>query len=202
MIFFRIFYNSIIEGDENLEDTEYHKNTLPNYKLSYRKVYSDSSDDDSVNKVNAPITPYNIRYWWFFLSRGNRWIEYRAHPKIRRPKLYQLTFASLIALDGFRPLLSTQLTADLTLECSDGSIFHPSPHIAWKNPYYCAETAPNSTLNLNRRRVVVFDQLWAYVVHISNRAFSCSNLHAKWWIHCLLISLRCQLSHATPITIG
>ena len=32
-----------------------------------------------------------------------------------------------------------------------------------------------------------------------NRAFSCSNVHAKWWLHCLLKSLRCQLSHATSI---
>ena len=53
--------------------------------------------------LNAPITPYNIRYWWFFLSQGNRWIIYRTHPKIRRPKPYQLTFAFLVALDGFLP---------------------------------------------------------------------------------------------------
>ena len=31
------------------------------------------------------------------------------------------------------------------------------------------------------------------------QSFSCSNIHAKWWIHCLLISLRCQLSHTTSI---
>ena len=29
---------------------------------------------------------YNIRYWWFFLSQGNRWTKYLVHPKIRRPK--------------------------------------------------------------------------------------------------------------------
>ena len=70
---------------------------------------------------NVPITPYNIRYWGLFLSQGNRWIKYRAHPKIRRPKPYQLTFAFLVTLIGFHPLLSTQLTADLTLEYSDYS---------------------------------------------------------------------------------
>ena len=146
---------------------------------------------------NAPITSYNIRYWWFFHSQGNGWIKYRPHPKIRRPKSFQLTFAFLVALNGFHPLLSTQMTVDLTLECSDGSMFHLLSHTAWKNPFYCAETDLNSALN--RRRVVVLDRLWANAVPISNRAFSCSNAHAKWRIHCLLISSRCQLSHTTLI---
>ena len=35
---------------------------------------------------NAPIMLYNICYWWFFLSQGNQWTKYLAHPKIRRPK--------------------------------------------------------------------------------------------------------------------
>ena len=67
---------------------------------------------------NAPITLYNIHYWWFFLSQVNQWIKYRAHPKIQRPKSYQLTLAFLVALHGSHPLLSTELTADLTLECT------------------------------------------------------------------------------------
>ena len=103
----------------------------------------------------------------------------------------------LVALGGFHPLLSTQMTADLTLECSDGSMFHPWSHTAWKNPFYCAETVPSSVLNC--RRVAVFDRLWANAVTISNRAFSCSNVQAKWLIDCLLLSSRCQLSHATLI---
>ena len=135
--------------------------------------------------TNAPITPYNIRFWWFFLSQGNRWIKYRAHPKIWRPKPYQLKLAFLVALDGFHPLLSTQLTADLTLKCNNGSMFHSMSHTVWKYPFYCTETAPKSALN--RRRVVVYDRLWANAPPISNRAFSCSNAHAKWWIHCFLI---------------
>ena len=126
---------------------------------------------------NAPITPYNIHYWWSFLSQGNRWIKYRARPKIRRSKLYQLTFAFLVALDVFHPLVSIHLTADLTPECSDETIFYPLPHTAWKNPFYCAETVSNSALS--RQRVVVFERLWANAVPISNRAFSCSNVHAK-----------------------
>ena len=116
---------------------------------------------------------------------------YCAHPKIRIPKPYQLTFTFLVALDGFDPLLPIHLTADLTLECSDGSMFHTLSHTAWKTPFNCAETAPNS--------VVVFDRLWANAIPISNRAFSCSNVHVKRWIHCLLKYLRCQLSHATSI---
>ena len=52
-IFFQIVYYSIISGDESLEDTECHKNTLPNLKSSYNNVYSDSSDDDNINKITA-----------------------------------------------------------------------------------------------------------------------------------------------------
>ena len=122
--------------------------------------------------------------WWFVPDAriiANGWIKYRAFPKIRRPKPYQLT-------------------ADLTLECSDESMFHPLSHTAWKNPFCCAETASNSALNC--RRVVVFHRLWANAEPISNRAFSCSNFYTKWWIHCLLIYLRCHLSHAISFTIG
>ena len=34
---------------------------------------------------NAPIMLYNIPYWWFFLSQGNRWTKCLAHPKIWMP---------------------------------------------------------------------------------------------------------------------
>ena len=61
---------------------------------------------------NTPIILYNIFYWWFFLSQGNRWTKYLAHPKIQRPKPCLLMFASLVALDSFHLLLSTQLIAD------------------------------------------------------------------------------------------
>ena len=44
--------------------------------------------------------------------------------------VHYLIFAFLVALSGFHPLLFTQLTADLTLECSDGSMFHPLSHTA------------------------------------------------------------------------
>ena len=112
---------------------------------------------------------------------------------MRRPKPSQVTFACLVALDGFHPLLFTQLTADLTLGCSDGSMFHPLSHTACKIYFNCARTAPNSyKQRFESSRVVVFDRLWANLVPILNRAFSRSNVHAKWWIHCLLISLRYQ----------
>ena len=78
---------------------------------------------------NASIMLYNICYWWFFLSQGNQWTKYLAHSKIRKPKACLLMFASLVTLDGFHLLLSTQLTADLTLEWSGGSMFHPLLHI-------------------------------------------------------------------------
>ena len=88
---------------------------------------------------------YNIRYWWFFLFQGNQWAKYLAHPKIWRPKPCLLMFASLVALDGFRLLLSTQLTANLTPEWSSGSMFHPLSHIYAKTPFSCIETVLNNT---------------------------------------------------------
>ena len=86
---------------------------------------------------NAPIMLYNICYWWFFFTQGNRWTKYLAHPKIRRPKPCLLMFASLIALNSFHLLLSTQLMADLTPEWSGGSMFHPLSHIYSKTPFCC-----------------------------------------------------------------
>ena len=139
---------------------------------------------------------YNICYWWFFFSQGNWWIKYLAHPKIRRPKSCLLMFASLVSLDGFYLLLSTQLTADLTLEWSGGSMFHPLSHIYAKTPFCCVETVANNALN---HWHIVFDHLWANVAPIFNTAFSWTNVHAKGWIHCLLISSTPLLSHTTSI---
>ena len=36
---------------------------------------------------NTLIMLYDIHYWWFFLSQGNRWTKYLVHPKIWRPNL-------------------------------------------------------------------------------------------------------------------
>ena len=66
-------------------------------------------------------------------------------------------FASLVALDGFHLLLSTQLTAKFTLEWSGGSMFHSLSHIYAKTPFCCVGTIVNNALN--RRRIVVFDRL-------------------------------------------
>ena len=90
---------------------------------------------------NAPIMIYNIRYWWFFISQSNQWIKYLAHPKIQRLKPCLLMFASLVTLDSFHQLLSTQLTANLTLKWSGGSMFHPLSHIY--TPFCCNETIAN-----------------------------------------------------------
>ena len=108
---------------------------------------------------------YNSRYWWFFLSQGNRWIKYLAHPKIQRLILCLLMFVSLVAF--------TQLTADLTPGWNGGSMFHPLSYIYAKTSFCCIETVAN--------------------------AFSLTNVHAKCWIHCLLISSTPLLSHATSI---
>ena len=134
---------------------------------------------------NASIMLYNICYWWFLLSQGNWWTKYLAHSKIWRPK------PCLVTLDSFY-----LLTADLTLEWSGGSRFHPLSHIHAKTPFSCIETVANT---LNHRCIVVFDQLWANVTPTLNTAFPSTNVHAKWWIHCLLISSTPLLSHATSI---
>ena len=63
------------------------------------------------------------------------------------PKPCLLMFASLVALDGFQLLLFSQMTADLILEQSGGSMFHPLPHIYAKAPFCCIETIANNALN-------------------------------------------------------
>ena len=99
---------------------------------------------------NAPIMLYNISYWWFFLSQGNWWTKCFAHPKIQKPKPCLLMFASLVTLDGFHLLLSTQLMVDLTLEWSGQSIFHPLSYIYKKNSFLlcwnsCKQHSESST---------------------------------------------------------
>ena len=117
--------------------------------------------------------------------------------KILRLKPCMFIFAYLVTLDSFHLLLSTQMIADLTPEWSGGSRFHPLSHIYTKTPFCCIETVANNALN--RRRVVVFDRLWANTAPTFNTGFSLTNVRAKWWIHCLLISLTPLLSHATSI---
>ena len=80
---------------------------------------------------------------------------------------------SLVALDGFHLLLSTQLTTDLSPGGSGGSIFHPLSHIYAKTYFCCVETVANNALN--RRRVVVFDRLWANAAPILNTSFLLTN---------------------------
>ena len=65
-------------------------------------------------------------------------------------------FASLVALDGFHLLLSTQLTV-LTPEWCSRSIFHPLSPIYAKTPFCCIETVANNALNC--QWLVVFDWL-------------------------------------------
>ena len=143
---------------------------------------------------NAPLILYNIRCWWLFLSQSNRWTKYLAYPKIQRPTPSLLMFVSL---DSFHQLLSIQLTADLTWEWSGGSRFHPSSHIYAKTPFCCVETVANNALNC--WYIVVFDRLWANTEPILNTVFSLTNVLAKRWIHCLLISSAPLLSQTTSI---
>ena len=122
---------------------------------------------------------------------------YLAHPKIWRSKPCLLMFVSFVPLDGFHLLLSTQLSVNLTPEWSGGSMFHLLSHIYAKAPFCCVETVANNALN--HRRVIIFDWLWTNAASTLNTAFSLTNVHAKWWIHCFLISLRPLLSCTTSI---
>ena len=70
-------------------------------------------------------------------------------------------------------------------------------HTDAKIPFCCVETVANNALNC--QRVVIFDRLWANAPPTLNTAFSLTNVHAKWWIHCLLISPTPLISHATLI---
>ena len=88
-------------------------------------------------------------------------------------------------------------TADLTLEWSGWFMFHPLLHIYTKTPFCCIETIAKNALN--HWHVVVFDWLWANTTPILNTAFSLTNVHAKWWIHCFLISSTPLISHTTSI---
>ena len=117
---------------------------------------------------NTQILLYNICYWWFFLSQGNR-TKYFTHPKIQRQKPWLLMFVSLFTLDSFHLLLSTQLITNLTPEWSGGSRFHPLSHIYTKIPFCCVETIANNTLN--HQHIVVFDRLSKYGTHFEHSFF-------------------------------
>ena len=44
---------------------------------------------------NVQIMLFNICYWWFFLSQGNRWTKYLVHPKICTSKSRLPMFVSV-----------------------------------------------------------------------------------------------------------
>ena len=90
----------------------------------------------------------------------------------------------------------TQLTDNLILEWSGGSMFHLLSHIYAKTPICYVETVLNNTLNC---WLIVFDWLGEDMAPTLNTVFSLTDIHTKWWIHCLLISSTPLLSHATSI---
>ena len=70
-------------------------------------------------------------------------------------------------------------------------------HLFTQKLFYCIETVANNALNL--QHVVVLNRLWANAEPTLNIGISLTNVNAKWWIHCLLISSTPMLSHATSI---
>ena len=89
-------------------------------------------------------------------------------------------FPSLVTLDGFYAWLSTHLTADLPPEWNSWSMFHQLSHIYAKTPFCCVEAVANNALN--RRRVVIFDQMWANAAPTWKTVFSPNSIYnrPKW----------------------
>ena len=158
------------------------------FSFSFVAVFSPS---------NALIMLYNIRYWWFFLSQV---IDEQNTLYIRKYGGRNLAWWCLhlwslwTAFTCCCPL--SWLLIWLQSEMMD--LYFNHCHIfTQKTPFCCAETIANNTLN--RLRVVVFDRLWTNAAPTLNIAFSLTNIHAKWWILCLLISSASLLSHTTSI---
>ena len=107
------------------------------------------------------------------------------------------TLPADICILGHFGWLFTQLTADLIPKWSGGSMFHSLSHIYAKIPFCCIETVANNALN--HQHIVVFDWLWTNTAPTLNTTFSLTNVHAKWWLNCLLLSSNSLLSHTTLI---
>ena len=140
---------------------------------------------------NVPIMLYNICYWWFFLCQCNQWIKYLAHPKIQMP-------VDVWIFGCFRQLSPIAVnSADWQFDYGMKWWIHVSSIVYAKTPFCCVKTAANNVLNC--WWVVVFGWLWSNAVPTLNTVFSLTNVHAKWWIHCLLVSSTPLLSQATSI---
>ena len=143
---------------------------------------------------NAPILLYNIRYWWFFLSQVNRSTKYQnkeALPADIYIYLWSLWTAFTCCCQlSWLPIWLQSAVGDLCF-------IHCHIFTEKKILFVAFKTVANNALN--RRRVAVFGRLWANAATTLNTAFSLTNVHSQWWIHCLLISSTLLLSHATSI---
>ena len=118
------------------------------------------------------------------------------------PCISQNTEAKTLPADGcvfgrFGRLSPTAVHSDdcwFDSRLNGWSMFHPLSHIYAKTPFCCIETVANNAQN---RWIVVFDWLWINMASTLNTAFSLTSVHAKWWIHCLVISSTPLLSHLT-----
>ena len=143
---------------------------------------------------------YNICYRGFFLSQGNRLKNFFAHPKIRRPKPCLLIFTSLVAFNDFHLLPFTQLTADLTLEWSGGSMFHPLSHIYAKTPFVALKQL-QTTLWIVDALLFLFDckqtwhPIWTQLSHW--QTFMQNDEYTAFWY----LQLLCYLTQL-QFTIG
>ena len=128
------------------------------YCLGKRALITGSFLDDFWQFIasNASIMLLNICYWWFFLSQGNWWTKYLAHPKTLS--------ADVCVFDHFERL--SPAAADLTLELSSRSMFHPLSHIYAKTVFCCIETVVNNALN--RQHVVVLSTVSNHTTHFEH----------------------------------
>ena len=117
------------------------------------------------------------------------------HPKIWRPKPYLQMFTS----GRFGQVLPAAVhSADCRFDSGVKWWIQVQYIVTYlhKNSFLGAETVTNKALN---RQHVVFDRLWANAAPTLNTAFSLTNVHAKWWIYCLLIASTPLLSLANSI---
>ena len=115
------------------------------------------------------------------------------HLKILRPKLCLLMLASLVALDGFH-LLSVH-SADYQFDSRVKWWIHVSSTVIYlckKLLFVVLKQFQTTYWIVN---VLLF--LIANTAPTLNTDFLLANVHAKWRIYCLLISLTPLLSHTT-----
>ena len=121
-------------------------------------------------------------------------------------------FASLVAMNGFHLLLSTQLTADLTEEWSGGSMFHPLSHVYAKTPFCHVEIVAINTsaiqsvvcnyFNTTKRSFCI--NMWQWMKHRSTTSLfsqTSSQLSGQQQVKTVHSNQRCKHQQANVLLL-